>query len=80
MINNLIILVILTVIFRILFEIIFFSKSIKETFNTNIATQGEKDASSIADNVNSNAGGSDVDENVYNEPDDVSLILLLTYL
>ena len=70
MINNLIILVILTVIFRILFEIIFFSKSIKETFNTNIAKQGEKDASSIADNVNSNAGGSDVDENVYNEPDD----------
>lgn len=70
MINNLIILVILTVIFRILFEIIFFSKSIKETFNTNLATQGEKDASSIVDNVNSGAGGSDVDENVYNEPDD----------
>lgn len=70
MINNLIILVILTVIFRILFEIIFFSKSINESFNMNSATQGKNDASSIADNVNSSAGGSDVDENVYNEPDD----------
>jgi len=70
MINNLIILVILTVIFRILFEIIFFSKSINEPFNNNSVTQGKNDASSIADNVNSSAGGSDVDENFFNDLDD----------